>query len=347
MDSSQLPGGPALEARIIGLKGVGKSTLLHALAEGRGEGQVATVKMGDDRIRVLSDIFKPKKTVFAEFQVREALWPESTGRKGEMERYLNAVAGAQVFLHVLRAFPSPLLTEPPDPARDLLELDHEFILADLLAVERAFERAKKQPLTEQGKRVMLRIQEALESGTPVRELSLEEADLSYIRSYAFLTQVPQLLLVDGSSADRLDLERLGEIAGGRRIVAFPFDEALEVARLPVEEQREFAEALGLEGPAADLVTQAVFEQMGLISFFTVGEDEVRAWPIRRGESARKAAGAVHSDIERGFIRAEVIGYEEFLQQGTLKNARDHGVLRVEGKDYLVQDGEIVHFRFNV
>jgi ribosome-binding ATPase len=336
-----------VEARIIGLKGVGKSTLLHALAEGRGEGQVASVKVGDDRIRVLSDIFKPKKTVFAEFQVREALWPESTGRKGEMERYLNAVAGAQVFLHVLRAFDNPVLPDRPDPLRDLSALDHEFILSDLLAVERAFERAKKQPLTDQGKRVMGMIQEALEAETPLRQLPLDEGDLSYIRSYAFLTLTPQLLLVNTSSGETPVLEGLQEAAGGRRIVAFPFDEALEVARLPVEEQREFAEALGLQGPAADLVTQAVFEQMGLISFFTVGEDEVRAWPVRRGETARKAAGAVHSDIERGFIRAEVIGVEEFLEQGTLKAAREHGVLRVEGKDYVVRDGEIVHFRFNV
>jgi ribosome-binding ATPase len=336
-----------VEARIIGLKGVGKSTLLHALAEGRGEGQVASVKMGDDRVRVLSDIFKPKKTVFAEFQVREALWPESTGRKGEMERYLNAVAGAQVFLHVLRGFESPLLAEPPDTVRDLLALDHEFILSDLLAVERAFERAKKQPLTDQGKRVMMQIQAALEGETPIRELDLDESDLSYIRSYAFLTQTPQLLLVNSASGGEPDLAAVERTARGRRIVAFPFDEALEVARLPVDEQRDFAEALGLEAPAADLVTQAVFEQMGLISFFTVGDDEVRAWPIRRGETARKAAGAVHSDIERGFIRAEVIGYDEFLQQGSLKTAREHGVLRVEGKDYVVQDGEIVHFRFNV
>jgi ribosome-binding ATPase YchF (GTP1/OBG family) len=336
-----------LEARIIGLKGVGKSTLLTALAEGRAGGQVASVKVGDERIRVLSGIFKPKKTVFAEFQVREAVWPEATGRKGEMERYLNAVAGAQLFLHVLRGFASPALAEAPDPARDLLELDHEFILADLLAVERAYERANKQPFTAVGKSVMARVREALEAETPVRELALEPEEAAYIRSYAFLTQTPQLLLVNLTSGGEAQPALPPELARDRRVVAFPFDEALEVARLPIEEQLEFAQALGLPGPAADLVTQAAFAQMGLISFFTVGEDEVRAWPIRAGESARQAAGAVHSDIERGFIRAEVLSYEEFMDQGSLKAAREHGVLRVEGKDYPVKDGDIIHYRFNI
>jgi hypothetical protein len=308
---------------------------------------VAAIKVGDERIRTLSGIFKPKKTVFAEFQVREAVWPEATGRKGEMERYLNAVAGAQLFLHVLRAFDSPLLAEPPNPAHDLLELDHEFILADLLAVERAYERAKKQPFTDLGKRIMTRVKEALEAETPLRELDMEPEEASYTRSYAFLTQTPQLLLVNLASGSELERGQLDEVARGRQVVAFPFDEALEVARLPLEEQLEFAQAMGLPGPAGDVVTQAAFSQMGLVSFFTVGEDEVRAWPVRQGETAKKAAGAVHSDIERGFIRAEVVSYEDFLSQGSLKAAREHGVLRVEGKDYLVKDGDIINYRFNV
>jgi ribosome-binding ATPase YchF (GTP1/OBG family) len=131
-------------------------------------------------------------------------------------------------------------------------------------------------------------------------------------------------------------------------VAFPFADALEVARLSVEEQEEFAAALGLPGPAAEVVAQAAFAQLGLVSFLTTGSDEVRAWPIRAGETAREAAGAIHSDIERGFIRAEVVSYTDFMSHGgNMKACRDAGVLRIEGKDYVVADGDIINFRFNV
>ncbi|GAB4252872.1 MAG: redox-regulated ATPase YchF [Thermoleophilia bacterium] len=335
-----------MEARIIGLKGCGKSTLMAALSRGRAEGVVTTVRMGDDRVRKLAEIFKPKKTTFAEFKVREAVWPEATGRKGEMERYLAQIAGAQVFLHVVRGFANPLLAEPPDPVRDLRELDHEFLLADLLAVERAFERAKKQPLTEIGRHVLTRAREALEAETPLRLVDFPEEEQAFLKNYQLLTQAPQVVLVNTESGDE-PREIPAGVAQGRRSLAFPFAEAAEVAELSPEEQLEFAEALGLPGPAAEIVTHAAFAEMGLISFLTAGEDEVRAWPIRRGQTARQAAGAVHSDIERGFIRAEIVSYDDFLAHGSLKACRDAGVLRIEGKDYVMADGDIANFRFNV
>jgi ribosome-binding ATPase len=327
-----------LEARIIGLKGCGKTTLVAALA---------TVHVGDPRVRALSEIFQPKKTTFAEFKVREVAWPEATGRKGEMERYLDALAGGQVYVHVLRGFDSPLLGEPAHPEADLDELDREFLLFDLIRIERAFERAKKAPLADAGKKALARCQEMLEAEMPLREVRFEEAELAFVRGYQFLTLTPQLLVLNteaGVSADAAGLEAL---ARGRRLLAFPFPDALEVSQLSAEEQAEYAAALGLPGPAAEVVAQAAFEQLGLISFLTTGADEVRAWPIRGGETAREAAGAIHSDIQRGFIRAEVISYHDFMRYGTMKAARDAGVLRIEGKDYLVQDGDIVNFRFNV
>ncbi len=341
-----------MEARIIGLKGCGKSTLMAALAEGRAEGTVATVRMGDERVRRLSEVFHPKKTTFAEFRVREAAWTEASARKGELERYLDQLAGAQVFLHVLRAFPSPLLTESADPARDLATLDSEFLLADLMAVERAFERAKKQPLSDIGKRALGRCHEALEAELPLREAELSDDELQFARAYQLLTLIPQLLLVntdaDGGGVDPSEDARLKEPAHDRQIIAFPFSDAAEVARLSPEEQLEFAEALGLPGAPAEIVTHAAFAQMGLISFLTTGEDEVRAWPIRRGETARQAAGTIHSDIERGFIRAEIVSYDAFMEHGaSMKACRDAGVLRIEGKDYVVADGDIANFRFNV
>jgi ribosome-binding ATPase len=337
-----------LEARIIGLKGCGKTTLVAALAEGRGEGHIATVHVGDPRIRALAEIFVPKKTTYAEFKVREVAWPEASARKGEMERYLDALSGGQVYLHVLRAFESAMLGEEAHPETDLEELDREFLLFDLIRVERAFERGKKTPLTDVGKKALVRCQELLEAETPLREAEFDEGQLAFIRGYQFLTLIPQLILVNTESESEWSPAALDGLTRGRRILAFPFADALEVARLSIEEQAEYAAAMGLPGPAGEVVAQAAFSELGLISFLTAGEDEVRAWPITSGETAREAAGAIHSDIQRGFIRAEIVSYDDFMSHGkNMKACRDAGVLRIEGKDYIVADGDIVNFRFNV
>jgi ribosome-binding ATPase YchF (GTP1/OBG family) len=265
-----------------------------------------------------------------------------------MERYLDALAGGQVYLHVLRAFDSPMLGEPAQPETDLAELDREFLLFDLIRVERAFERAKKAPLPDVGKKALARCQELLEAETPLREAEFDEGQLAFIRGYQFLTLIPQLLLVNTESESEWQPSSLEALAHGRHLVAFPFADALEVARLSIEEQAEYAAALGLPGPAAEVVAQAAFAELGLISFLTAGEDEVRAWPIRAGETAREAAGAIHSDIQRGFIRAEVVSFDDFMGHGqNMKTCREAGVLRIEGKDYIVADGDIVNFRFNV
>ncbi len=337
-----------MEARIIGLKGCGKSTLVAALAEGRGEGHIATVHVGDFRVRKLSEIFVPKKTTFAEFKVQEVAWPEASARKGEMERYLDALSGGQLYLHVLRAFDSMILGEPAHPAEDLDELDREFVLSDLIRIERAFERAKKAPMPDAGKKALARCQEALEAEVPLREVDFDETALGFVRGYQFLTLTPQMLVVNAESETVWDAESLGAQVRDRKALAFPFLDALEVARLSPEEQEEYAAALGLPGPAAEVVAQAAFKSLGLISFLTAGSDEVRAWPIRAGETAREAAGAIHSDIQRGFIRAEIVSYDDFMSHGAnMKACRDAGVLRVEGKDYVMADGDIVNFRFNV
>ncbi len=337
-----------MEARIIGLKACGKTTLAAALAAGRGEGHIATVHVGDARVRTLSDIFQPKKTTFAEFKVQEVAWPEASARKGEMERYLDALAGGQLYLHVLRGFDSDILGEPAHPGTDLEELDREFLLSDLIRIERAFERAKKAPLPDTGKKALARCQEALEAEIPLREVEFDEGQLAFVKGYQFLTLAPQLLLVNTESDTVCDTSAIDPLARGRHVVAFPFPDALEVARLSVEEQEEYAAALGLPGPAGEVVARAAFEQLGLISFLTTGSDEVRAWPIRAGETAREAAGAIHSDIQRGFIRAEVVSFADFMShESNMKACRDAGVLRIEGKDYIVADGDIIYFRFNV
>jgi ribosome-binding ATPase YchF (GTP1/OBG family) len=295
---------------------------------------------------VLSDIWKPKKTTFAEIRVREAEWPRSDTRKGEMATYLESLVPAEVILHVVRAFVDPLVGAAPTPGSDLDTLDHELVLFDLLAIERVFDRAKKQPIPDPVRNLLVRCQGVLENETPLRSMTIEESDLALIRGYGFRTLIPQVIVVNTPAGGAEAQGEIASRAAGREVVAFPFSEAAEVATLAHEEQREFAEALGLPGPPAEIVTRAVFAQMGLISFFTVGEDEVRAWPIRRGANARKAAGVIHSDLERGFIRAETVSYEEFVARGDMKGCRDAGTLRLEGKDYVVADGDIVHVRFN-
>jgi ribosome-binding ATPase YchF (GTP1/OBG family) len=267
-----------------------------------------------------------------------------------MERYLDALSGGQLYLHVLRAFDSVMLGEPAHPIEDLEELDREFLLFDLIRIERAFERAKKAPLTDAGKKALTSCQEALEAEIPLREVGFDEGQLSFVRGYQLLTLTPQMLVVNTESETVWDPAGLEAKARGRRVLAFPFPDALEVARLSPEEQEEFAAALGLPGPAAEVVAQAAFRALGLISFLTSGTDEVRAWPICAGETAREAAGAIHSDIQRGFIRAEVVSYADFMAHShstNMKACRDAGVLRIEGKDYIVADGDIVNFRFNV
>ena len=341
-----------MEAYIVGLKGAGKRTLLAALSQGKTEGAVASVKVGDPRVRRLSEIFHPKKTTFAEIRVRLAEWPAASGRRSEMEKYLVSLAGAQVFLHVLRGFDNPALGEPPAPARDLQSLDEEFLMNDMIAVERALERAKKAKLSDVGQRALMRTREALEAETPLRLVDYPPDELAFIAPYNLLTRVPQVLLVNLPSG--ADSEEAAEVAAtlrgaaaGREVLAFALADAAEVAALSPEEQEEFALGLGLPGPAGDVIAAACFRQLGLISFLTVGEDEVRAWPLRRGSSAQKAAGVIHSDLERGFIRAEVVPYESFIAQGSFRACREAGALRLEGKDYIVQDGDILNIRFNV
>jgi ribosome-binding ATPase YchF (GTP1/OBG family) len=298
-------------------------------------------------------MIRPKKTTFAEFKVQEVGWPEASARKGEMERYLDALAGGQLYLHVLRAFDSAVLGESAHPDADLEELDREFLLSDLIRVERALERTKKAPIADADKKALVRCQEVLEAETPLRDAELDQGQLTFARGYQFLTLTPQLLVVNTESEDSAgghvwDPAVLDGSTRGRNVVAFCFPEALEVARLSVEEQAEYAAALNLPGPSGEVVAQAAFTQLGLISFFTTESDELRAWPIRAGETARQAAGAVHSDMERGFIRAEVVSYEDLVRhEASIKACRDAGVLRVEGKDYVVADGDIINFRFNV
>ena len=325
---------------------------------GRAELHTGVARVPDPRVDVLRGLFNPKKTTYATFEVVDLAGIERGERAGlDTKEFRNADA----LLHVIRTFADDALGAPV-PKRDIEDLETELILADLEVVDRRLERLeasiKKQRKDPEVKEqaILARLKQDLESETPLRAVSLSPDDVRAIRGFTFLSQKPILhclnldekAIGDGPQAvQKLGLEAVAQRARTRIGWVSAVIEA-EVAELAGEEQRAFLADLGLKEPAIHRVLSECYALLGLVSFFTVGEDEVRAWPIPEGTRAQAAAGTVHSDIERGFIRAEVNGYDELVAvDGSFAELRARGQQRLEGKDYIVRDGEICHFRFNV
>jgi GTP-binding protein YchF len=353
---------------LIGLAKSGKTTLFNLLTgsnvqtarfdTARAELHTGVARVPDPRVDRLSALFKPKKTTYATFEVVDLAGIAKGERAGlETKEFRNADA----LLHVVRAFADEV-AGPPDPRRDIVDLETELILADLDVVERRLERLdaslKKQRKEAEVKEqeVLRRLKAALESETPLRALSLTADETKTIRGFTFLSEKPILHCLNLDEKAIADVPRLTERYGlegvaVRQKTRVGWVSAVietEVAQLAGAEQQAFLADLGLKEPAINRVLSDCFALLGLISFFTVGEDEVRAWPIADGTRAQDAAGTVHSDIARGFIRAEVNGYEELVAaNGSFADLRSKGQLRLEGKDYVVRDGEVCHFRFNV
>jgi len=353
---------------LIGLPRSGKTTLFNLLtgssvATSRYEGERAELHAGvarvpDERVDRLSALFKPKKTTYASFEVVDLAGIAKGDRAGLDAREFRA---ADALLHVVRAFDDAALGAP-DPRRDIVDLEMELLLADLEVVDRRLERLELSlrkrrtdaEATEQA--VLQRLKGELEQEVPLRAAALTPDEARIIRGFTFLSEKPILHCVNVHEKDLASGPRAAEIHGlgdvaARQETRVGWVSAVieaEVAQLEGEERAAFLADLGLSEPAINRVLRDCYALLGLISFFTVGEDEVRAWPIRRGTRAQDAAGTVHSDIARGFIRAEVNTYDELVGvQGSFAELRAKGQLRLEGKDYLVQDGEVCHFRFNV
>jgi GTP-binding protein YchF len=353
---------------LIGLAKSGKTTLFNLLTgsnvptarfdTARAELHTGVARVPDTRVDRLSALFKPKKTTYATFEVVDLAGIAKGERAGlETKEFRNADA----LLHVVRAFADEV-AGAPDPRRDIVDLETELILADLDVVERRLERLdaslKKQRKEAEVKEqeVLRRLKAALESETPIRALALTADETKTIRGFTFLSEKPILHCLNLDEKAIADAPRLLERHGLQGVASRPKTRVgwvsavieTEVAQLRGEEQQAFLTDLGLKEPAINRVLSDCFALLGLISFFTVGEDEVRAWPIAEGTRAQDAAGTVHSDIARGFIRAEVNGCKELVAaNGSFADLRSTGQLRLEGKDYVVQDGEVCHFRFNV
>jgi len=360
-----------LKIGMLGFSKVGKTTLFNILtgahvavekyASGKAEPNVGVAKVPEPRLDRLSSMFKPKKTTHAHVDFLDIVGLQ----KGEAKSIdLKEMRNVDAIAHVVRAFRDDSIPHSEgsiDPRRDIGTMETELILADLDVAQRRLERLElnikkaKNKDDELELPVVRRCLEALERETPIRELDLSDEDLKKIRGFAFLTARPMLLIVNLDEADVKGMagfvERFGlqPLAARRQMALCAISAKVEeeIASLDAADARAFLDDLGLQEPAKDRLIRAAFGLLGLIQFFTVGEDECRAWPVRRGATAPRAAGAIHSDFEKGFIRAEVVSYDDLVATGSIAAAREKARLRSEGKAYVVQDGDVINFRFNV
>ncbi len=360
-----------MELGIIGLPTSGKTTIFNALTHshiptsaaslGKMELHRAIVDVPDRRVNALSELFQPRKTTYAKVTYLDiAGLEEGIGKSGISGQLRNQIATVDAFVHVVRAFENPLVPHPLGsvaPQRDLDLLHSEMLLVDLLTIENRLARiaeglekgargAERQHLEEE-RLLFIRLREAVEQETPLRNLPLKPEEQERLRGFGLLTLKPTLVLLNTGEQGEAVIGKVQYEHDQTAMLALAGKLEMEIAQLSSEEAELFMEEFGIEESGLERVIKTSYALLDQISFFTVGEDEVRAWNLQRGETALDAAATVHTDLARGFIRAEVIGCAELLEAGSLAAARKTGRLRLEGKEYVVQDGEIIHIRFSI
>ncbi|WP_420632516.1 DUF933 domain-containing protein [Candidatus Palauibacter sp.] len=342
---------------LVGFAGSGKTTVFNAMTGlgvpvgFGGEVRLGTVRVPDPRLDALSAHYSPRKTTYAEMRFCDIPGEYGAAKKGLSPRTLQQIREQEALCLVLRDFENPALAVPPDPAGALEAFGTECLLADLDVVERRLDRARKEGADPVEIAAFERVRDTLEREQPLRNVSRGELDRGPFRGYGLLTDRPLMVLLNRSE-DRAGEPLPPDLATGFRAMgaaglALSAPVEAELADLEPDDRAAFVAALGLREPALARFIQTAYGLLDLISFFTVSSSEVRAWTIRRGTPARRAAGRIHSDLERGFIRAEVIPYETFARHGSEQAVKEAGLLQVEGKDYIVADGDIFHVRFNV
>jgi ribosome-binding ATPase len=360
-----------LRAALIGFPSSGKTTLFQLMTSakdaprGKGDVNIGISKVPDERLDVLTRMYNPRKRVPATVEFTDLI---ATARTGSGASALVDVVGyknADALVHVVRAFRDEAVPHPSgsvDPARDAQAMEDELILADLGVIERRLERLEKDikkartPDLEKERDLVQRCRAALEEGRPLRALELTGEDLKRLRGFQFLSAKPLLLVINLDEADLADVgasvERAAHKTGLTAFLAHAATGAvavcakieLEIAQLEGADATAFLSDLGLAESGLDRVIRASYDLLGYMSFFTVGEDECRAWSIPHQTPAQLAAGEIHSDIQRGFIRAEVVSYAALTTRGSMQACKEHGEVRLEGKEYIVQDGDIINFR---
>jgi GTP-binding protein YchF len=340
---------------LTGFAGAGKTTVFTALTglapRPERTAQVGTIKVPDDRVDALSAIFKPKKSTYAEVAFVDFPPARDAARRAVLDaETIAALRDADALVEVVRGFPD-LAGTPATPAEDVAGFAAELVLADLAVIERRLERLKKEKGNEREKALLERLAPVLEGGQALRTVELAAEERALVAGFAFLTLRPLLIVLNVPETDVAgaipgDVAARAKEEGAEAMVLSARVEA-EIAELDAADRAAFLADLGLTATARDRFIRASYALLDLVSFLTAGEDECRAWPIRRGTTALKAAGKIHSDIERGFIRAEIMAFDDFVRLGSEARCREAGKLRLEGKEYVVRDGDIAHFRFAV
>jgi GTP-binding protein YchF len=369
---------------ITGFSNSGKTTVFNALSgqdvetttyptslSAEVEPHPGIVKIPDSRIEVLSAVYNPRKTTYATVEYIDYLGITSAAIGGDVSqntKVFSLIKDSDAIVHVVRAFEDESIMHPlgsVSPLRDVTSFEAELILGDLAFIEKRLEKIHEQEkkgkkVDEADKKLLHKCRQALEEETSLRNIEFNEEEQRLMLPYQFLSTMPEIIVLNIAEKDmgsgkltkfQDDIEGYFRTTGGGTvppvlIVCGKIE--MEIGQLPPDEARAFLDDLGIEEPAMHKLCHVCYSALGLISFFTVGEDEVRAWTIKKGTKAQQAAGKIHSDIERGFIRAETVSYDDFVSSGeSMASVKEKGLARLEGKTYEVRDGDIINFKFNV
>jgi len=356
---------------LIGLNQTGKTTLFNLLtgktettsSGGRGSANVGTGAVPDERIDFLAQIYNPKKITYAKIDFIDVAGFSASGdgRNSGAAVFLNDVRPCDALVHVLRAFESDSVAHDMgdlNPARDLEAVEGEMLMADLELIEKRIGRIKTgKKITKENEFELALLERCftwLDDGNSILEMDMTEDERLAIKSFTFLTEKPRIAVVNMDEGQweskdypfKAELEAMCERLN-IPLIKLSVETELEISKLPDEDKEMFMEEMSIETPGIEVLAQVVYDHLGLMSFLTAGEDECRAWTIAKNTVAKHAAGKIHSDIERGFIRAEVVKFDDIKELGSMAKVKEKGLFRLEGKEYIVTDGDIINFRFNV
>jgi GTP-binding protein YchF len=352
---------------LIGLPNSGKTTIFKALTksdvqitpytDSKSEPSIAVLEVADDRVATLSQMYQPKRTTYAAIELIDFVGMSQGSAKDGLftSSAMGLMKNTDALAFVVRHFRDDP-AETINPLKDIEKLDDELLISDLIIaenrldrIEKAYHRGKKTFLLEKEERLLRTIIDHLNIGQPIRDLELDDASEKIIRGFQFLTQKPIMVIVNSDENNfGKNRELLEKIAKSHRVIEFAGKFEMELSQLNDQKDMElFMADMGIRESAKDRLCRTAYELLGYISFFTVGTDEVRAWSIQAGESVLAAAGTIHTDLSRGFIRAECMSYDNLIACGSEKQVGENGLLRLEGKNYVVEDGNILNIRFNV
>jgi GTP-binding protein YchF len=351
---------------IIGLPQSGKTTLYNALtrgsvptgAGGKLEVHTAVVDVPDPRVDTLSAMFNPKKTIYTKVTYADIAGLDgSAGKSGISGTLMNHLTQMDGFIHVARCFESdevPHAAGSIDPQRDIAAMDTEFILNDLIAVERKLERlaeerkkgaGREKAVIDREHELFERFHAVLSEEKPLKDMEISHEEEKMLSGYGFLSRKPTLIVLNLSEGQKEPA--ITYTHKHSQVVSLQGKLEMDIAQLPPDEMQIFLQEYGIEEPSLNRVIRLSYDLLGLQSFFTVGPDECRGWTVHRGATAPEAAGEIHTDLQKGFIRAEVVAYNDLVALGSMNEAKSKGKFRLEGKEYIVQDGDILNIRFNI